>query len=134
MSQRVEFVNDDFERVFGPEKTARTPTRPVGVYLYDGAHDYRSQLIGLLFMRPYLASRALIVVDDSNWEAVTQANRDFVSIEPRCRLELQFPTPHNGHETFWNGIEVLSWDSDREERRPSGARKSGSERVARPRR
>jgi hypothetical protein len=117
MSGRIEFVNDDFERVFG-QATKQTPRNPIGVYFYDGAHDYRSQLIGLLFARPFLANRALIVVDDSNWEAVTQANRDFVAIEPRCKLELEFPTPHNAHATFWNGIEVLSWDEDRHDRTP----------------
>jgi hypothetical protein len=44
-----------------------------GVYFYDGSHDYRSQLLGLLLAVPLLARRALLVLDDGNWPAVRQA-------------------------------------------------------------
>jgi protein O-GlcNAc transferase len=83
----------------------------VGVYLYDGAHDYRSQLLGLLLAVPLLAERALLVVDDGNWPAVRQAAFDFLAARPEGRLLLDLPTPGNCHPTFWNGVLVLGWDA-----------------------
>jgi len=35
-----------------------------------------------------LAKQALIVVDDSNWIEVKQANWDFIAANPECRIEL----------------------------------------------
>jgi hypothetical protein len=83
----------------------------VGVYLYDGAHDYRSQLLGLLLAVPLLAERALIVVDDGNFAAVKQATWDFLAAQPPCRLLLELPTPGNGDPSFWNGLYVLGWEA-----------------------
>lgn len=112
LSDQVCFCNQDFEEFFYDLAQLSTQDK-IGVYLYDGAHDYRSQLMGLLLVRPFLADRALIIVDDRNWSAVQQANWDFVTTHPRCRLELSLPTPANGHSSFWNGLDVLSWDVSR---------------------
>src|SRR5262249_37007617 len=62
VAERVAFFPESFEQFF-----ARLRSQPprIGVYLYDAAHDYRSQLLGLLLVRPFLADRALILVDDS---------------------------------------------------------------------
>lgn len=112
LADRVCFCNQDFEEFFSD--LAQLPLEDkIGVYLYDGAHDYRSQLMGLLQVRPFLADRALIIVDDSNWSAVQQANWDFIATHPQCRLELSLFTPANGHPSFWNGLDVLSWDATR---------------------
>lgn len=86
---------------------------PLGVYFYDGAHDYRSQLLGLLLAAPLLAHRALIVVDDGNWPAVKQAVWDFIAVQPECRLLFELPTPRNRDPSFWNGLYVLGWDIER---------------------
>jgi hypothetical protein len=83
----------------------------VGVYLYDGAHDYRSQLLGLLLAVPLLAARALVVVDDGNFPAVKQATWDFMSVCPAARLLFDLPTPQNCHGSFWNGLQVLAWEA-----------------------
>ena len=104
----VRFANQDFEDYF---RSLRTSPPQVGVYLYDGAHDYRSQLLGLLLAVPFLAKRALLVVDDSNCPTVQQATWDFMAVRPECRLLLELPTPCNGHPSFWNGVFVLGWDS-----------------------
>lgn len=112
LADRVCFCNQDFEEFF--YDLAQLPLEDkIGVYLYDGAHDYRSQLMGLLQARPFLADRALIIVDDSNWSAVQQANWDFIATQPQCRLELSLLTPANGYPSFWNGLDVLSWDASR---------------------
>jgi protein O-GlcNAc transferase len=109
---QVCFCNQDFEAFFYDLGQLQSEDK-IGVYLYDGAHDYRSQLMGLLLARPFLAEQALIVVDDSNWSAVQQANWDFIAAHPQCRLELDLSTPQNGHHTFWNGLQLLSWDTRR---------------------
>jgi hypothetical protein len=110
LEQQVAFQRCAFEDFFRDQRRA-PPT--LGVYFYDGAHDYRSQLLGLLLAKPFLAAQALVVVDDSNCPAVWQANRDFIATQPECRQVLALPTPGNGHPSFWNGLEVLVWDAAR---------------------
>jgi predicted O-linked N-acetylglucosamine transferase (SPINDLY family) len=109
MEEQVFFCNQDFEAFFADLRELQSSDR-IGVYLYDGAHDYRSQLMGLLLAKPFLADRAVIIVDDSNWDGVQQANWDFIAAHPQCDLLLDLPTPKNGHPTFWNGLQILSWD------------------------
>ncbi|MCL6435403.1 MAG: tetratricopeptide repeat protein [Leptolyngbyaceae cyanobacterium HOT.MB2.61] len=110
LEEQVFFCNQDFEAFFADLRELQSSDR-IGVYLYDGAHDYRSQLMGLLLVRPFLADRALIIVDDSNWDGVQQANWDFIATHPQCDLLLDLPTPGNGHPSFWNGLQLLSWDT-----------------------
>ncbi len=109
LDKQVIFCHQDFEEFFW-ELREISPAPKIGVYLYDGAHDYRSQLLGLMLVKPFLADRALIIVDDSNWKIVQQANWDFISAHPQCQLLLDLPTPSNFHGTFWNGLQILSWD------------------------
>ncbi|MFB8788397.1 MAG: class I SAM-dependent methyltransferase [Potamolinea sp.] len=112
LEEQVCFSNQNFEQFFLELRRISTSDK-IGVYFYDGAHDYRSQLLGLLLVKPFLAEKAVIIVDDSNWSAVQQANWDFIAAHPQCSLLLDLPTPQNGHGTFWNGIHVLSWDVNR---------------------
>ena len=60
--------------------------RRVGVYYYDAAHDYRSQVRGLRLIEPYLADDALLIVDDTDWEQVARAIRDYLAGQPRAEL------------------------------------------------
>lgn len=110
LTSQVEFFGGDFEEFL---LTARSQPGTVGVYLYDGSHDYRSQLMGLLLAVPLLSSRALVVVDDSNFPAVKQATWDFMAMRPEAHLLLDLPTPGNCHGSFWNGLHVLAWDRER---------------------
>lgn len=109
LEEQVILCNQDFEEFFFDLKQLQSYPK-IGVYFYDGAHDYRSQLLGLLLVKPFLADRALIIVDDTNWLDVQQANLDFTGTHPECKLLLDLPTPNNGHHTFWNGIQLFSWD------------------------
>jgi protein O-GlcNAc transferase len=109
LQRQVRFQNLAFEQFFLGLR--RTQAR-IGVYFYDGAHEYRSQLLGLLLAAPVLAERALIVVDDSNCASVKQASRDFLAVRSECRLLLDLPTLRNGDCTFWNGLHVLGWDAN----------------------
>jgi hypothetical protein len=108
LARQVRFRRADFE-AFLPA-LAREGVR-AGVYLYDGAHDYRSQLLGLLLAAPLLAPRALVVLDDANEPAVRQAAWDFMAVRRECRLLLDLPTPGNGDPSFWNGLYVLGWEA-----------------------
>jgi hypothetical protein len=107
LQDSVRFCNQDFEECLMGLRTSGTS---LGVYFYDGPHDYRSQLMGLLLAAPLLAERALVVVDDSNWAAVKQATRDFLALHSQCRVLFDLPTPGNCHPTFWNGLLVLAWE------------------------
>jgi protein O-GlcNAc transferase len=109
LDDQVLFCEQNFEEFFFELRDSE-PQLKIGVYFYDGAHDYRSQLLGLLLARPFLADQSLIIVDDSNWNGVQQANWDFMASYPECKLLLNLPTPKNRHPSFWNGIQVFSWD------------------------
>jgi hypothetical protein len=107
LDKQVAFHAVDFQQFF---LDRRHDAARIGVYFYDGPHDYRSQLIGLLLAVPLLADRAVIVVDDGNFAAVKQATWDFMAIWPEARLLFELPTPGNCHASFWNGLFVLAWD------------------------
>ncbi|MBW4575450.1 MAG: tetratricopeptide repeat protein [Aphanothece sp. CMT-3BRIN-NPC111] len=113
LEQQVLFCNQDFEEFFFELREIQ-PRPKIGVYFYDGAHDYRSQLLGLLLVKDFLADKALIIVDDSNWSSVQQANWDFMAANPECQLLLDLPTTKNSVSRFWNGIHIFRWDVNQE--------------------
>jgi predicted O-methyltransferase YrrM len=95
--------------------------RKVGLYFVDGPHDYRSQLVCLLLARDHLAPGAVIVVDDSNYRFVRQANADFLRSHPEFKLLFEAYTPaHPQHMNpeqlaaarsgWWNGVNILVHD------------------------
>lgn len=93
--------------------------RRVGVWYYDAAHDYESQLDALLLVEPHLAERALLVVDDADWERVAAATRTYLEREPRARLVFDIPGKDRGHPHWWSGVHVLAFE--RAARSPSSA-------------
>ena len=110
IEEQIFFCNQDFEEFLLNLRDFSIDDK-IGVYLYSGSHDYRSQLLGLLLVKPFLAEQALIIIDDSNWSVVQQANWDFIATHPECQLLLDLPTSRDGDSTYWNGIQVLSWDT-----------------------
>lgn len=113
LEEQVIFCNQDFEEFFSELREISSETK-IGVYFYDGSHDYRSQLLGLLLVKPFLAEQALIIIDDSHWSEVQQASWDFMAANPQCQLLLEFAIPKAENNPFWNGIIVLSWDAKRD--------------------
>lgn len=114
-------VNDDFEAAL-----ERLPEilggRKVGVFFIDGAHDYRSQLMALLLIKPHLADNAVIVIDDANYPDVRQSTRDFLLSHPEFKMVFEAYSP--GHPAnldkdtlarfeagFLNGINILVKDA-----------------------
>ena len=85
--------------------------RKVGVYYYDAAHSYEAHLRGFFMIEPFLAERALLIVDDSDWEQVEAATRDYLAQQPRARLLVWIPGKDNGLACWWEGVQVLAWES-----------------------
>jgi protein O-GlcNAc transferase len=89
----------------------------VGVYYYDAAHTYEQQLEGLRLAEPYLAQRALLIVDDTDWDFVARATRDYLASEERARLLVEVHGKDSGQPAWWEGVQVLAWDSALGDRR-----------------
>ena len=83
--------------------------RSVGVYYYDAAHDYESQLRGLQLVETHLAREALLVVDDSDWDEVRRATGDYLNGQPKAELIFDIP----GSGGWWEGMQVLAWREGR---------------------
>ncbi|MCB9223364.1 MAG: class I SAM-dependent methyltransferase [Crocinitomicaceae bacterium] len=95
--------------------------KKVGVYFIDGPHDYRSQLMCLALIKPFLADNAVILVDDSNYRHVRQANRDFLVMHPEFKMVFEAYTsvhPLNLEESaraehkkgWWDGVNIIVKD------------------------
>jgi len=85
--------------------------RRVGVYYWDGPHDYDGQLRGLAAIEPWLASEALVVVDDMEWEGVNRATAEYLAKQPRARLLFDIPGEAGGLPQWWDGVAVLGWQA-----------------------
>ena len=86
--------------------------RRVGVYYYDEGHTYERQFDGLRMIEPWLAERALLIVDDTDWEQVERATRDYLAQQPRARMLVWIPGKDNGVPAWWEGVQVLAWDAE----------------------
>jgi predicted O-methyltransferase YrrM len=85
--------------------------RRVGVYYYDAAHDYRSQLDSLRLVEPHLTEGALLIVDDTDWTQVRRAIRDYLRSQPRARLLVEIAGKDRGQPWWWEGVQVLAWQT-----------------------
>jgi protein O-GlcNAc transferase len=83
--------------------------RRVGVFYWDGPHDYESQLRGPRAVEPWLAEKALIVIDDYDWDEVARATRDYVDAEPRAELLFEIPGEGGDQLQWWDGVAVVGW-------------------------
>jgi len=122
--ENYSIINKDYEEAFS-DLEAYLEGQQIGVYFVDGPHDYRSQLMCLQLARPYLHPNAVIVVDDSNYRHVRQANRDFLTVYPEFKLLFEAYTPAHPknlseekrgevQKGWWNGVNVLIRDADNE--------------------
>ena len=96
---------DAFEVLEG----GRLGDRRVGVYYFDGPHDYDSEVRGLRAVAPWLADEALLVVDDHDWDDVARATRDYLAAEQRAELLFDIPGGDRGEPQWWDGVAVLGW-------------------------
>jgi predicted O-methyltransferase YrrM len=84
--------------------------RSVGAYYYDNGHAYEQQLEGLRLVERHLASPALVIVDDSDWERVERAVDDYLTEQPRATELYRAEGEDRGHPEWWAGMRVLRWD------------------------
>ena len=82
----------------------------VGVWYYDAAHDYDSQVEGLRIAEPLLVPGALLVVDDTDWARVARALDDYLAGQPRARRLVTIDGKDRGFPQWWEGMQVLVWD------------------------
>ena len=94
--------------------------RRVGVYYYDGPHDYDSQCAGCSCVEPWLADEALLVVDDYDWEQVARATATTSPRQPRAERCSTIAGSERGAPQWWDGVAVLGWRRWRLRRRGPG--------------
>ena len=99
-------VGDAFELVPGGALDGVS----IGVWYYDAAHDYDSQVEGLRIAEPLLAPGALLIVDDTDWTDVERAMDDYVEQQPRATRILSLDGKSRGAPHWWEGMQVLRWD------------------------
>lgn len=97
------YVQDFVEFLAAPPLAAAS----VGLYYFDGPHDFTAQYQALRAADPLLAPGALVMVDDSNQGPPREASLRFLSDFPNYQLLADLQTAHNGHPTFWNGLMIL---------------------------
>jgi len=98
-------VGDAFELVPG----GALDGIPIGVWYYDAAHDYESQVRGLQIAETQLAPGALMIVDDTDWTDVDRAMDDYLAAQPRARRILTLDGKSRRHPQRWEGMQVLEW-------------------------
>jgi predicted O-methyltransferase YrrM len=95
----IQILKADFEEAL----TAFDQTsggKKIGLLFVDGPHDYRSQIICLLFAKHVLAENCVIIVDDSNYNHVRQTNRDFLIAHPDFKLIFEaYTNRHPGNQS-----------------------------------
>ncbi|MDF1572785.1 MAG: class I SAM-dependent methyltransferase [Bacteroidales bacterium] len=118
--KNVRLINQDYEDAL-ENLGEYIGDKKVGVFFIDGPHDYRSQLMCLLLIKPYLSDDAVIIIDDSNYRHVRQANRDFLQTNNDYKLFFEAYTPSHpdnmskveleqAKHGWWNGVNVIVRD------------------------
>lgn len=108
LAERPEIVEGD---AFALLRDGALAGRRVGVYYYDAGHSYEQQLDGLRLVEPYLAERALLLVDDSDWDRVERAIADYLAEQPRARELLRLEGKDRGQPWWWEGVTALGWNA-----------------------
>ena len=83
---------------------------PVGVYFYDGAHGRLPHYLALGVAEPWLADRALVVIDDASWPIVARATDRYVAAHPGYRLLFDLAAEHEEDPRWWNGVRVYAFE------------------------
>jgi hypothetical protein len=98
---------------------------PVGVYFYDGAHGRLPHYLALGVAEPWLADRALVVIDDASWPIVARATDRYVAAHPGYRLLFDLAAEHEEDPRWWNGVHVYAFERPPAEARAGGRRGVG---------
>ncbi len=109
LDERVFLSDRDIHEFLFELRELETEDR-IGVYFSNGTRDYRSHLMALLMAKSLFSERAIILVSHSNWEAVRQANWDFLAAHPQCQMVLDFSKQDSSAP--WNGLQIFIWDEN----------------------
>lgn len=106
----IRVFETDFRLVTNPSDIRH----PIGVFFYDGAHDFDSQYSAIMLAERVLADRALVIVDDWRFAPDSQSyaergTRLAIAESSRRWDEVAIlPARFNGdHAMFWNGVGVF---------------------------
>ena len=113
--QERSFIFEDIFESFFIQLYDIKPEEKIGFYFYDAASDYRSHLLGLLLVEPFLASEAIVVVQTRDPEAARQAIWDFLTIHPVAKWEMDGEKLNLYQEDDWQQLYLLSWQKDRKD-------------------
>jgi len=81
--------------------------QPVGVYFYDGDHSFAGTHHGMVAAAPYLAERAIVLVDDWSDPVIRGATREGLrQAGLRCLWERELEGDHSV-DNWWNGLGVF---------------------------
>jgi predicted O-methyltransferase YrrM len=105
------------------------PEEPVGVYFYDGAHGRLPHYLALGVAEPWLADRALVVIDDASWPIVARATDRYVAAHPGYRLLFDLAADHEEDPRWWNGVRVYAFERSRARAKASVRRGSGGQQA-----
>lgn len=111
LRDRVVFFPTDFRGNLTPSHIREA----VGLYFYDGAHDYESHYQAIRLVEPLLAPVALVIIDvwrfaaDSQSYARVATKQAIIESSRRWRQLYNLPARHNGdHAMWWNGVAVFA--------------------------
>lgn len=110
-------------------------TRDCGVFFYDAIHDYRNQLVGLMYGARIIAPGGILLIDDTNYGHVRHSTYDFVRANPEYKLVFETftgahpttMTPERAAEVrdgWWNGTQVMIYDPEHRIASIQGVRES----------
>ncbi len=122
--QNTRLINMDFEDALN-SLDKYLNGKKIGLFFIDGPHDYRSQLVCLLFAKRFFSDQAMIVIDNCNYNHVRQANQDFLIGNPEFKLLFEgytksHPANLKGEElkhawdTWLDGVNVIVRDRENE--------------------
>lgn len=109
--ERLRLLEGDCFRLLRRERLLEAP---VGVYFYDGAHGRLPHYLALGVAEPWLADRALVVVDDASWPMVARATERYLAAHPGYELLFDLAAEREEDPRWWNGLRVYAF------RRPPG--------------
>nr|WP_199330422.1 tetratricopeptide repeat protein [Microcoleus sp. FACHB-68] len=109
IQEQVFLCNQTFEEFFFYLRDLETEDK-IGLLFDNSQPDYRSQLLALLLVKPFLATQALLIINNTLFSTSRQAILDFVATHGECEILLELPS-----KAFGKGIVILSWDSERKE-------------------
>lgn len=108
------FIEDDYKNV-------KNMDSKIGVFLIDGHHTREEAYDNFKWAHPFLADRALIVIDDISIAGVGEGVKDWVKEKPDeyeefFRMNVYHSPDNVDHwsPAFWNGLSLVAFNRKKE--------------------